>query len=617
MRKVMGLLLVCLVLCSGLALADQELLPPNLRALPGNVVGSIERPADRTGACVLGLTIPDSIAYYWSVDMDDEFALYLDPAADQITAWGTCTPPIYPYQIDGVEFYTYAYTSDPSLQVGFTYCYDVRISCPSNNAPGYAEQCAGPGQVLYRQRVCHTVTQAEWDAGMIYHWMPLVTPLCVGGPFFVSIALDYWDGPLGYAPGPLSARTYIPAQRCKVWYEWLGAAPPTFCWFNVSDDYVTPWGAWAMWVDGQAGIECQPVVCTCLPCPSKTGDNAADPFVIFGTNYTRDVPLCDGYCSDYSQRSVLGVNYGETAAGPDVVFKLEYPPELTQYCFRIAIKPMCTEPTFFRIRSWISDSYGPFYAGRPTNPVAMRNQYYNFTPTTWYHPRPNSTLLDTIPPVGCYAWAPDVLYLYVDTRNDHCCCPIQVTYEGDQPLPVELASFDVVPGDGQAIVTWRTASESDMDRFEIYRDNVRVYHVDATNSASGATYNFTDTGIENGTTYLYELRSVDAEEYSMTLAFESVTPTEASVAAEYALYQNYPNPFNPVTTIRYALKEAGLVTLKVYSVDGREMATLVHEMQSAAEHNVEFDGSHLASGIYVYTLNVNGFSASHKMVLMK
>jgi hypothetical protein len=89
------------------------------------------------------------------------------------------------------------------------------------------------------------------------------------------------------------------------------------------------------------------------------------------------------------------------------------------------------------------------------------------------------------------------------------------------------------------------------------------------------------------------------------------------VAAEYALYQNYPNPFNPVTTIRYALKEAGLVTLKVYSVDGREMATLVHEMQSAAEHNVEFDGSHLASGIYVYTLNVNGFSASHKMVLMK
>jgi hypothetical protein len=615
MRKVMGLLLVCLFVCSSLALADQDLVAPNLRALPGNLSGSVQHSAERTGACTLGLTT--GMAYYWETSIGDEFALYLNPTTDTVwTQYGLCTAPIYPYQIDGVEFYTYAYTDDSLLQVGYTYCYDVRIDCPSNNAPGYPEKCAGPGQVLFDQHVCHVVTQEEWNSGLIYHWVPFGTPLCVNGPFFVTIKLFYWDGPEGYAPGPLSAQTpVLPAQRCKIWYKFPGGAPATFCWFNVTEDFVTPWGAWDLWVDGEAGVACQPVACTCLPCPTKPGDNAANPFVIYHANSVRDVSICD-YCSDYSQYTELGSGFAETAAGPDVVFKLQYPPEMTTYCFRIALMPMCTEPTFFRIRSWIVDSYGPLYAGYPSGAAAMKNQYYNFTSSTWIHDEPFGDG-DTIPALGCYPYGPDVLYLYVDTRNDHCCCPIRVTYEGDQPLPVELASFDVVPGDGQATVSWRTASESNMARYEIYRGNVRVYHVDATNNPSGSSYSFTDHNVVNGTTYTYELRSVDMEGYSMTLAFESVTPTEAPVAAEYALFQNYPNPFNPVTTIRYTLKDAGLVTLKVYSVDGREVATLVHEVQNAAAHNVEFDGSRLASGVYIYTLNVNGFSASHKMVLMK
>jgi hypothetical protein len=86
---------------------------------------------------------------------------------------------------------------------------------------------------------------------------------------------------------------------------------------------------------------------------------------------------------------------------------------------------------------------------------------------------------------------------------------------------------------------------------------------------------------------------------------------------EYALMQNYPNPFNPTTRIEYTVREAGSVELKVYTIDGREVATLVNGVETAGSHVVEFDASGLASGMYLYKMSVNGFTATQKMVLMK
>ncbi len=85
---------------------------------------------------------------------------------------------------------------------------------------------------------------------------------------------------------------------------------------------------------------------------------------------------------------------------------------------------------------------------------------------------------------------------------------------------------------------------------------------------------------------------------------------------QYTL-SNYPNPFNPTTLIAYNLKERGQIKLIVYDILGKEVAKLVDGIQTEGEHRINFDGSSLPSGIYVYRLTGTNFSISKKMLLIK
>ena len=98
--------------------------------------------------------------------------------------------------------------------------------------------------------------------------------------------------------------------------------------------------------------------------------------------------------------------------------------------------------------------------------------------------------------------------------------------------------------------------------------------------------------------------------------------TQNEVPEEYALKSNYPNPFNPTTTIEYALPEAASVSLVVYDMMGREVATLVEDKMSAGQYEVQWNaqtdsGTRVASGIYLYRLRAGSFEQVRRMVLMK
>jgi hypothetical protein len=96
-----------------------------------------------------------------------------------------------------------------------------------------------------------------------------------------------------------------------------------------------------------------------------------------------------------------------------------------------------------------------------------------------------------------------------------------------------------------------------------------------------------------------------------------VTPISVETPSSYSVSQNYPNPFNPTTKINFALPKSGLVTLKVYDMLGKEVATLVNEVKNVGTYSVDFNASALSSGIYFYKVNVNGFSEVKKMMLIK
>jgi hypothetical protein len=97
----------------------------------------------------------------------------------------------------------------------------------------------------------------------------------------------------------------------------------------------------------------------------------------------------------------------------------------------------------------------------------------------------------------------------------------------------------------------------------------------------------------------------------------SVTQSGSNIPKAFALYNNFPNPFNPSSTIKYDLPQDVKVTLKVYDMLGREVATLVDIKQVAGTHTVEFNAAKFSSGVYFYRITAGNFVQAKKMMLLK
>ena len=101
----------------------------------------------------------------------------------------------------------------------------------------------------------------------------------------------------------------------------------------------------------------------------------------------------------------------------------------------------------------------------------------------------------------------------------------------------------------------------------------------------------------------------------LIVGIEDNNPLDTPV--KFQLFNNYPNPFNPTTTINYQIPELSIVSIKVFDVLGRELATLVNEEKPTGSYEVDFNATTLPSGVYFYRLQAGSFVEIKKMVLLK
>ncbi len=195
---------------------------------------------------------------------------------------------------------------------------------------------------------------------------------------------------------------------------------------------------------------------------------------------------------------------------------------------------------------------------------------------------------------------------------------------GDEPLPVELTSFVSFVNGNDVTLNWSTATETNNSGFDIERSSTgsewtKVGSVNGNGTTSTPhSYSFTDRAVASGK-YNYRLKQID---FNGNFTYHNLSnEVNIGVPEKFAMSQNYPNPFNPSTMINYDLPFDGKVSMKLFDMSGREVATLVNEIKTAGYHSVNFNGSALSSGVYFYRINVesNGknFVDTKKMMLVK
>jgi len=233
-----------------------------------------------------------------------------------------------------------------------------------------------------------------------------------------------------------------------------------------------------------------------------------------------------------------------------------------------------------------------------------------------------------------------------------------VWVQGVSPLPVQLTNFTATYENGNVKLNWQTATEINNYGFEILRatDNSKLQMTNWEkigfvngngNSNSPKNYTFVDSNPPSGKLQ-YKLKQID---YDGKFEYSNVIDIEVNAPVVFKLEQNYPNPFNPSTTIKYSIPMSSFgyaqddkssvmanssnhdkadvtlrqaqsdihVTLKIYDILGREVATLVNEYQKPGTYNYQLsiNNYQLSSGVYFYQLKAGSFIETKKLVIMK
>lgn len=194
-----------------------------------------------------------------------------------------------------------------------------------------------------------------------------------------------------------------------------------------------------------------------------------------------------------------------------------------------------------------------------------------------------------------------------------------VQYDGLAVNPVELSGFTSNVQENNVALYWTTSAEINNYGFDIERRNNNRYWTKAGfvkgNGTINELKNYTFTERLNTGKYHYRLKQVDYNgnfEY-----FDLADEVSVGLPQKYELSQNYPNPFNPSTKINYSIPYSEFVSLKVYDINGREVSSLVNEIQIGGYYAISFNASDLPGGVYFYSLTTNSFTNARRMVLIK
>ncbi len=208
--------------------------------------------------------------------------------------------------------------------------------------------------------------------------------------------------------------------------------------------------------------------------------------------------------------------------------------------------------------------------------------------------------------------------------NEYLIKELVVSYDGTGVANDSLYSFSVNDAKGNNI-TW-TAHQWRYGRWENWERDTVTYdenenpilyeHQELENSIwvlslGDSTLDY--YGINNGGDFF--------QGYMVTFVWESKdinsVKKEGYFPSNYSLSQNYPNPFNPSTTIKYSIPKSNFVTLKVFDVLGKVVATLVNGEKLQGNYEINFNGKNLSSGVYFYRLEAGSFMETKKFLLLK